>query len=195
MWEMRRRTENTFWSNDTPIIDLHEGLDAIGGQKTYLYTGHDLVDKTRPEIRQDFSEDNGSGGHRNPGITYLEIDPELVKRLIAEALVTPIRTPNLGFTKTVKDRLVLSLAGWERRVSLHEEKKLLAQNILGTEGHQVSNGVVNFRHGRKHRGRWGEIYFDFKTPSGEKVRVFPDNGKVEEIEKKKVLLDATEDDN
>lgn len=190
MWEMRRRTENTYWSNDTPITDLHEGLDAIAGHKTYLYTGHDLADQTQPEIRQDFSED--SSGYR---IFYLEIDPELARRLIAEKLVTPIQTPYPGYTKTVKDRLALSPAGWEKRDSLHEEKGLLAQSMLKAEEDRALGDVIHFRHGRKHRGRWGEIFFDFKLSSGEKVRVFPDKGRVEKLEKEKVLLDATEDDN
>ncbi len=194
MWEMRRRTENTYWSNDTPITDLHEALDAIGGYRTYLYIGQDLADKARPEIRQDLSA-NYAASKENPKFTYLEIDPELARRLIAEKFVTPMRVSILGLIKTLNDMLVLSSAGWERRQGLREEKELLAQSMLKTEEYGAPSNVVNFRHGRRHKGHWGEIFFDFKTPSGEKVRVFPDNGKIEKLEKEKVLLDATEDDN
>ena len=183
----RKRSENTNWWNDGPITDEHEALQVLkkewrGPDPIYL-----SLKAEQPEICQELHRQGDGGRASSCYIEYLEIDPKLAEQLIKESYVAPMRIPHMGYTETVRDKLVLTRTGEHRLETLNREKERLAQSLPVAGEHSKFSSIFELsKSEREHGRRGGKLYFEFVTPIKERVRVYPDTKEVLKLEPEKV---------
>lgn len=179
---MTERTKHTWWHNETPITELYEALNFLAdppeaNDPIHLFRKHER-DGGGFELRIPWYHEGSSGGDSS-GINYYQIGSELAQRLIDEQLVAPRKVPRWGYTEVREDEFVRTEQGyrlWHTHLNQMEEK---AESLLipGTHTdltgrpHRVRMGREHFRHGR--------LRFDYQTPTGDIVYVFPEEGKIE----------------
>jgi len=186
---LRRRNKYTHWWNEEPIADAYEALhllkpqwgDPFGEKTRYL-----AMDKSPVELHIQWFADGDSGG-ASSGIYYLDIAPAVVEQLQKEYWVRPHMEVGWGYSRPNPYKLVISDHAKLLFNEYIESKKKEARKLLVAGKHSKFSGVFNDAgYDREYNRRGGRLYFDFKTPMGEKVRVYPDIKKVKKLESEKV---------
>ncbi|HVZ75974.1 MAG TPA: hypothetical protein VG934_01725 [Candidatus Paceibacterota bacterium] len=184
--ELRKRAQGDYWMNEAPITDSLEALHVL--REEWNDTGYRYISlrEEKPEIHLGWFNEGDSGGATS-GVDYLEIDPAIAKKLRDEQWVEPRRIPHWGYTEVRQDQLVLSQWGKREMERLLEEAMTSVRAQLKPGTHSEKSDVFkDAGYGRDH-GRWGgRLYFDFRTPVGEKVRMYADNGEFTQLEPEKI---------
>jgi hypothetical protein len=181
----RKRDGATHWWNDRPITDEHEALYVLvkewrGPDPVYLSTKRE-----KPEICQELHRQGEGGRESSYYIEYLEIDEELAKKLIKEQWVTPMRILHMGYTETVREKLVLSPHGLDHLKRLTQQKCALAKTLpVPGEHTQFSSILEETGCGCENGRRGGRFYVDLKTPMDERLRVYPDSKQITKLKPK-----------
>ena len=167
--------------NEKPVKDVHEALYLLRAQQgdkgpRYIFSKGDEF-----EIHHDWFHDGGSGSVSS-GIHYLEIQRDVVGELLQKKFVQNMKILRWGSTHVDLLKFVLSELGKLELARLDEEQKTVAHSILKPGIHSQWSSIFNYiGKGREHERWGGRLYFDFKTPIDEKVRMFPDTGEFQKF--------------
>ncbi len=110
-----------------------------------------------------------------------------MEKLKREGLICPKIVKYHGGSYQERNKLVLSEQGARRLKELDDEQRKIARSLLEPGVHSKFSGIFD-----NAGSAWGpywdyeEISFDFRTPQGEKVRVFPASKRVEKLSDEKV---------
>jgi hypothetical protein len=183
--KIRYRDEKkyTHWSNEKTIEDLFEALELLEPDHRDSSDGRYLSTRMDPpEIHVGWYTHGDSGGDRS-GIEYFDIDPKISKELVRKGLVEPCIQKFWGGSTPQCDKLVLSELGKRELRDYLKKQKEVAKSLLVPGEHTKFSGVFNDAgQGRTGYKGYGELYFDFKTPIDERLRVFPATKKVEKLD-------------
>lgn len=187
MTNLRRRDDRTYWWNDGPITDIHEALDLL--QKQWGDSGKRFISTEDKkglgfEINLEWYREGSSGGDSS-GVDHFDIKPEVVEELVKQGFVEKMRIPEMGYTYTEPYKLVMSQKGQIELERLHEEARRIAHGLLIPGKHSKFSGLFHDAgYGRSGYRGCGRLYYKFRTPQGEKVRVYSDTKEVEKLEEK-----------
>ncbi|HUO50601.1 MAG TPA: hypothetical protein VMU25_03530 [Candidatus Paceibacterota bacterium] len=172
------RDAYTFWDNEHPIVDLHEALSVLGAESSSREPHH-LARRSQGdgspfwEIVVPWYREGDSGGDRS-GCDYLQIDQELAHRLVIENLLEQNLVKYFGGSRREVNKFVITEhAAAENRA--YEESLLEKAEALLVPGiHTDLTGKARrIDYGREH-WRYGRFRVDFRTPLGDRCRVFPE---------------------
>jgi hypothetical protein len=175
-----KRDEYTRWLNAKPIGDLNEALSLLRAQSSsneshYLSRRANGQEKMRWEIVIPWYAEGDSGGDRS-GYDYVQIDQQLAEKLLSEKHVEGLEVKYWGGSFRERDKFTITKTAAESNrefetALLEKAAALLTPGVhtdLAGEARRIGFGREHWRHGR--------FYVDFRTPSGDRYRVYPEEG-------------------
>jgi hypothetical protein len=173
-----RRDKYSYWHNKEPVTDKYEALGLLADQNSSTRPIHlTKNDEHGWEVVYPWFRDGDSGGCAS-GDDYFQIDQPLAQSLVNERLVEPFVEKGWGWSRPNPRMLVLARSAREdvRRYEREMQARALTMLILGVHtdltGQAVSNGW-----GRE-SWRTGPLHFDFKSPSAQICRVYPEENRI-----------------
>ncbi|MES2203219.1 MAG: hypothetical protein V4474_02800 [Patescibacteria group bacterium] len=178
-----KRDQYTRWHNERPVKDIHELLELLRpGHHDSTDGRYIKIDGHKVEVQIGWFTYGSSGGDRS-GFHYYQVEQKTVDELRKNAWVAPRRISRVGYTETQHNKLGLTNKGegeFKRFLAEQEEK---AKALLVPGKHSKFSALFErYDHGRTY-GKYGELYFLFRTPMDERVRVFPRLKKVRKLRK------------
>ena len=105
----------------------------------------------------------------------------MIDDLKEKGFIKNMEIPSWGHTYKEPDKFVITYHGEQELERLNEHAKTSVRTRLEPGVHSKWSGVFNDAgFGRDGFGS-GRLYFDFKTPVGERVRVYSDTGEFERL--------------
>jgi hypothetical protein len=177
------RAGNTYWWNDTPIMDVHLALEillkesAVIGRPTYLHDCQYEKVSHKWEIVEYWYREGSSGGDRG-GWNYFQIDARIAEQLVAEKLVIPKEEGAHPCIIKIPYQLLVSDKGRRVYNEYRESMKRKALGMLRPGVHTDLTGETRSRGMDREPWRCGELFFAFDMPLGGQCHVFPGSERI-----------------
>jgi hypothetical protein len=171
---------HSHWYTEEVFTDINAVLQLLRAESPTYEPNH--IERNRGgdcewQIVVPWYTQGDSGGDRS-GYHYFQIDPDLVKQLIADGLVQKRTDPRIGYTYTYDNEFVVSQAGRDQSRRFESEMQAKAERMLKPGVHTDLTGKPERRGSGRDHWRFGKYYLIFELPGGNYCKVYPEEDRL-----------------